>query len=91
VDEEKEMTQIKDELTSIVRDIRPTVTLTDNKDYDRPLNEIGIDSLDAMTILLGVEEKYGLDEIPDEEYEKLTTLNLIVVYIEKTLAEKEGG
>lgn len=84
------MTQVKDELTSIVRNIRSTVTLTDDNDYDRPLSEIGIDSLDAMTILLGVEEKYGLDEIPDGEYEKLTTLNLIVGYIEKALAEKGG-
>lgn len=81
--------QIKDELTSVVRNVRPNVTLTDDKDYDRPLNEIGIDSLDAMTILLGIEEKYGLDEMADEEYEKLTTLNQIVDYLEKALTEKE--
>ncbi len=85
------MTEIRDELTIIVRDVRPNITLKDDKDYDRPLNEIGIDSLDAMTILLEVEEKYGLEEVPDGEYEKLTTLNLLVDYVKKALAEKESG
>jgi len=82
------VTQIREEIISIVRNVNTRVTLTDDRDYERPLREIGIDSLDTMSVFLDVQEKFGLDEIPDAEIEKLTTLNLIVSYVEGELAKK---
>lgn len=49
-------------------------------DYDALLRENGVDSLDMANILLSIEEKYGV-KIPDEDIEKLDTINAIVHYL----------
>lgn len=45
------------------------------------LKDLEADSLDAVEIILGVEEEYGF-EIPDEEADKLVTVGDIVNYID---------
>jgi acyl carrier protein len=40
------------------------------------------DSLDIMNILLGVQEKTGV-EVPDDEVENLTSANKILEYVNK--------
>ena len=71
------MEQIKRELTELLQDTVTNISITDEQDYDRPLKELGVDSLDMMSILLEIFDRYKVD-ILDEEAEKLTTLNLIV-------------
>lgn len=48
---------------------------------DTRLSEAGIDSLEMMNILLGVEEKYGV-KIPDEHISALRTVDDIVNYLQ---------
>jgi len=72
---------IREAVTRIVRESNAKVVLGDARDYDRPLKEIGIDSLDMMSILLAVSERYGVD-IPDDEIDSLKTLNAVVSYVE---------
>ncbi len=55
-------------------------------DHDALLRENGVDSLDMANILLSIEEKYGV-KIPDEDIEKLDTINAIVHY----LSNKQAG
>ena len=51
-----------------------------DEDYDTPFKDMGIDSLDIMTILLKLQETYGV-EIPDEDTEILTTFNELSIYL----------
>lgn len=55
-------------------------------DHDALLRENGVDSLDMANILLSIEEKYGV-KIPDEDIEKLDTINAIALY----LSNKQAG
>lgn len=44
------------------------------------LSEHGIDSLDAVEIIMAAEEEFGI-EIPDEDAQKMETMEQIVEYI----------
>ncbi|MCQ2566810.1 MAG: acyl carrier protein [Mogibacterium sp.] len=46
------------------------------------MKDLEADSLDAVEIILAVEEEYGI-EIPDEDAEKLSSIADIVNYIEE--------
>ncbi|MDP0490916.1 MAG: acyl carrier protein [Verrucomicrobiota bacterium JB023] len=46
------------------------------------LEDLGADSLDAVELIMAIEEEFGI-EVPDDEAEKLTTMNEIVVYVDK--------
>ena len=46
------------------------------------MKDLEADSLDAVEIILGVEEEYGI-EIPDEVAENFTKVGDIVKYIEE--------
>lgn len=63
----------------------PTATIASEEDSDRPLNEIGVDSLDTMSVLLDAQEKFGV-EIPDEVVGQLSSLRAIARYV----AERQG-
>ena len=53
---------------------------TDSLKNDVPLTDQGIDSLDMANILLSLEETYSIN-VPDEDLDKLQTINGIVEYI----------
>jgi acyl carrier protein len=82
------MDQIKEKLISIVRDLIPIDVTSDERNYDKPLREMGIDSLDMMLVFLNVQEKFGLDEIPDDEIKTLRTINQTAQYIANELEKK---
>jgi acyl carrier protein len=46
------------------------------------INDLGADSLDTVELVMAFEEKFGL-EIPDEDAEKITTVQHAVSYIEE--------
>lgn len=48
-------------------------------------NDLGADSLDQVTLLMALEEKFN-EEISDEEAEKMLTVGDTVSFIEKKLA-----
>lgn len=45
------------------------------------MKDLEADSLDAVEIILGIEESFGL-EIPDEEAEKFETVRDLVEYVD---------
>lgn len=51
---------------------------------DVPLREQGIDSLDVVNVYLLLEEKFDI-KIPDEDLEKVQTIDAIIEYINKKL------
>ena len=46
------------------------------------VNDLGADSLDTVELVMALEEEFGI-EIPDEEAEKILTVQDAVKYIEK--------
>ena len=45
------------------------------------IEDLGADSLDTMELVMALEEEFG-QEIPDEEAEKLQTMDDVIKYIE---------
>lgn len=47
------------------------------------VEDLGADSLDTVELVMALEEEFGA-EIPDEDAEKLQTVNDAIVYIESS-------
>ena len=57
----------------------------DELDMDTSLmNDLEADSLDAVEIIMAIEEEFDI-EIPDEEAEKFLTIGDMVEYLESTV------
>lgn len=52
----------------------------ENINFDVPLSDQGLDSLDHLTMFLEIEESYGIS-IPEKEIERLKSINDIVEYL----------
>lgn len=46
------------------------------------VDDLGADSLDTVELVMSLEEEFNM-EIPDEEAEKITTVQLAIEYIQK--------
>ena len=46
------------------------------------VEDLGADSLDAVELVMAVEEEFGV-EVPDDEAEGLTTVGAIIDYVDK--------
>ncbi len=49
------------------------------------VDDLGADSLDTVELVMALEEEFET-EIPDEEAEKITTVQLAITYINENLA-----
>ena len=47
------------------------------------VDDLGADSLDTVELVMALEEEFGT-EIPDEEAEKITTVQLAIDYVNKS-------
>jgi acyl carrier protein len=52
------------------------------------INDLGADSLDTVELVMALEEEFGT-EIPDEEAEKITTVQQAIDYV-NTRADEAG-
>lgn len=50
------------------------------------VDDLGADSLDTVELVMALEEKFGT-EIPDEDAEKMTTVQDVLNYIDDKLAD----
>nr|WGH13841.1 acyl carrier protein [Lophurella pseudocorticata] len=48
-------------------------------------NDLGADSLDTVELVMAIEEEFDI-EIPDEDAEKIATLNQAVTFIEQAVS-----
>ena len=48
-------------------------------------NDLGADSLDTVELVMAIEEEFSI-EIPDEDAEKISTLDQAVKFIEKAVS-----
>ena len=51
------------------------------------IDELGIDSMDLTTVVLVLQDEYGIT-IDEDDYPKLKNIKLIAEYIEEKLKEK---
>ena len=58
-----------------------SVSADEVKDDAKFVEDLGADSLDVVELVMALEEKFDI-EIPDDEAEKIQTLNDVVTYIE---------
>jgi acyl carrier protein len=63
----------------IIKDISPQ-TKVDASNTGAELFDLGLDSLDHASVLLQIEETFGI-KIPDEDSERLVTVDAIVKFI----------
>ena len=78
------MTPLQQTLMQITVDVNNSTTIKDPADLDRKFSDIGIDSLDAMSVMLEVMERFDI-QIPDGEVNKLTTINELARFVEAEL------
>ena len=56
----------------------------DVKNDSKFIDDLGADSLDTVELVMGLEEEFDT-EIPDEEAEKITTVQQAIDYVNKNL------
>ena len=52
------------------------------------VEDLGADSLDTVELIMALEEEYNI-EVPDEEAEKMKTVEQVIEYIKKHTTGKE--
>jgi acyl carrier protein len=57
---------------------------------DSTFQELGIDSMDAVNILFGLESEFDIN-IPDEETKEIRTVRQMAEGVEKLVAAKSAG
>ena len=73
-------------LTNLLRhfaEVKPHIRLSSKNELFK--DELGIDSLDMAEFIARVEQDYRV-EIPDEDWPKIATMNLLVDYIDHAVA-----
>ena len=82
------MAQItQEDVLNVLRELNLPGVYVDFLDVEQPFMTQGIDSLDALSIFTQVEEKYGI-QIPDEDFNKLDSVNDVVNYLNTHFAER---
>jgi len=72
---------IRESVTRVVVEqlgVRPE-KVTDEAHFE---NDLGADSLDAVELVMALEEEFGI-EIPDEETERMKKVKDVIGYLEK--------
>ena len=78
----------KDKITTRVKKIVVEQLTLDKEPGDDAsfVDDLGADSLDTVELVMALEEEFGM-EIPDEDAEKITTIQQAIDYIESHLKE----
>ena len=70
---------MKERVIEILKDFGiPETAITDQTHFSR---DLGMDSLDTVDLIMQLEQAFGI-RIPDEDYEKLTTMKGVLAYLE---------
>lgn len=80
----------KDEILKKVKEITSEQLGVDDSQITpeaKFIDDLGADSLDTVELMMALEEEFNL-EIPDEEAEKLITVEKVVDYIDAHLIKK---
>jgi acyl carrier protein len=76
--------ETKQSLFILLKQIAPDTEPSTLKPDDNIREKLNIDSFDTLQFIVSVNEKFGI-EIPEEDYEKITTINSLTNYISTKL------
>jgi acyl carrier protein len=77
-------TELRTIIADVLAGIAPEASL-DTIDPNGPFREeLDIDSMDFLNLMVGLKGKLGV-EVPEVDYSKLTTLNLLIAYLQRRL------
>jgi acyl carrier protein len=79
------MTPLQQTLVRIALDVNSQASLKEAADLDRKFGDVGIDSLEAMSLMLAVTEHFDI-KIPDAEIDQVKTMNELAGLVERELA-----
>lgn len=82
------MSEIRDKIVRILSDVSPISSFDPDRDGDRDLLDLGLDSLDQMSLFIAVQEEFGIGEIPEDDIDGLTSIDLITTYVDQRLSSK---
>ena len=74
------MSATRKSVVEIIEDVCSGVRVGEGDD-DKPLKDLGVDSLDIAGIFLAIQEKLGV-RVPDAEIDALDTVQRIAQYID---------
>lgn len=80
----------QEEIFNKVQDIVAQQLGVDRKQVTKSANfadDLGADSLDTVELVMAIEEEFSI-EIPDEDAEKISTLEQAIEFIEKAITNK---
>ena len=73
------MTDLRETIVEMITDIcRPDPV--DLSDHSRPLFECGLDSLDFASVLMAIEDRFGMT-LSEQDLEQVSTVDKIVHYL----------
>ena len=75
---------IQEKVTEIIVE-QLSVTADQVTPESKMIEDLGADSLDAVELVMAVEEEFGI-EVPDEEAEKLISVGDMISHVEKAQA-----
>lgn len=79
-----EVKEIERKVKEIIAD-RMKIDVSEINTDSRFVEDLGADSLTVIDIVMKIEEEFGLDEIPDEDLEKIKTVKDAVNYIKSKI------
>jgi acyl carrier protein len=83
------------QMSDIARDViaQIAVVLREDPQHITPTarlaQDLGADSLDSVTLVMAIEDRFAID-MPDEEVEPLRTVQELIEYVELAVAMKQG-
>lgn len=72
---------VRMEVVDILRDVVPEVDPAELDENTSFQADLGMDSMDSLTVVEQVYERFGVD-IPESDYDKIDTVGKLVHYIE---------
>lgn len=73
---------MKQVVTKLINKQNPSVELNTNEDYQSSFAELGLDSIDVMTIVLMIKKELGIN-ISDDALAQLDSIEALIQYLEK--------
>ena len=78
-------TEILDILKELIADLlNVSISEISERSY---LSDLGAESIDIVNLVMRIEERFGLDEIEDEDVQELQTVGEVVDYLEIMLRD----
>lgn len=76
---------ILERVRAIIVDKLPSVHAEQVRAESRFVEDLGASSIDVVELMMGIEDSFDLDEISEEEAERISTVQDVVDYIRSVL------